>query len=89
MSTQAGSGNGNGTNSIGGKTRQGSHGKLLRYESGLKWDKDELDKQEEEMKRQFELLAQQHETATQHKEVSDAIGSTPRIGVIHEDQDIE
>ena len=81
--------NGNGKPKLNGTQKQGSHGKLVRMESSRKWGKDEMDKQEEEMKKAFQLLAQQHDTAGAHKELSDSMGSTPRIGIIHEDQDIE
>ena len=41
------------------------------------------------MKKAFQLLAQQHDTLGVHKEISDSMGSTPKMGVVHEDQDIE
>ena len=71
------------------RKKKNGHGKLVRLDSSLNWKKEELDKEESDMMKQFNLLAQQHETSSQHKEMSDSMGSTPRIGTIHEDQDIE
>ena len=71
------------------KKRSGSHGQLVRLDSSLKWKKEEFDKQEDEMKRAFELLAQQNEAVSKHNELGDSMRSTPKIGTIHEDQDIE
>eukprot|EP00486_Rosalina_sp_Unknown_P014846 CAMPEP_0201593876 /NCGR_PEP_ID=MMETSP0190_2-20130828/191369_1 /ASSEMBLY_ACC=CAM_ASM_000263 /TAXON_ID=37353 /ORGANISM="Rosalina sp." /LENGTH=268 /DNA_ID=CAMNT_0048053277 /DNA_START=30 /DNA_END=840 /DNA_ORIENTATION=- len=72
-----------------GKKKAGAHGKLVRLDSSAKWKPEELDTQEEEMKKAFQLMVQQNDSVAIHKELSDSMGSTPRIGIIHEDQDIE
>eukprot|EP00484_Ammonia_sp_Unknown_P002331 CAMPEP_0197073964 /NCGR_PEP_ID=MMETSP1384-20130603/210871_1 /TAXON_ID=29189 /ORGANISM="Ammonia sp." /LENGTH=814 /DNA_ID=CAMNT_0042512805 /DNA_START=28 /DNA_END=2473 /DNA_ORIENTATION=- len=67
--------------------RQHQH-KLVRLDSFAGWKKKELEEQENEMTAQLFLLAQQHQSAESHHDMAEVAGTTPKIGVVREDEEI-